>query len=148
MNKSSFHYQAQNLCINAFCFNKSSVVFFVLCFLAYVFLWMRPVLQWHNSAAPIFTPPSSAHHGFASPSPASSDLSQSQSLFDDEPVIILYWGYPWGIPSYVPPENQTKVTKEGYCVVTRDKRRIKNASAVLFHYTAVSKSDIPWKHYR
>ena len=143
MNKSSFHRQTQYSCINASCFNKSCVVFFVLCLLVYILLWIRPVAEW-----PSFAPQSSVHHGFASPSPASSDLSQSQSLFDDEPVIILYWGYPWGIPSYVPPENQTEVTKEGYCVVTRDKRRIKNASAVLFHYTAVSKSDIPWKHYR
>ena len=143
MNKSSFHRQTQNSCLNASCFTKSCVVFFVLCLLVYILLWIRPVHKWFS-----FAPQSSTHHGFASPSPASSDLSQPQSLFDDQPVIILYWGYPWGIPSYVPPENQTEVTKEGYCVVTRDKRRIKNASAVLFHYTAVSKSDIPWKHYR
>ena len=143
INKSSFHFLPQYLCMKASCFKKTCAVFLVLCFIVYILLRMPLVLQWPSSFPPNFT-----QHGFTSPSPASCNLSQPQSLFDNEPVIILYWDYPWGISSYAPPECQTQVTKEGYCVVTRDKRRIKNAYAVLFHYTTLAESDIPWKHYR
>ena len=59
-------------------------------------------------------------------------------------ILMLYWGYPWNLKSYVPPEG---LTSDG-CEVTHSRDRIKEADFVIFHYTTISSRDMPWKHYR
>uniref|UniRef100_H2Y538 Fucosyltransferase n=1 Tax=Ciona savignyi TaxID=51511 RepID=H2Y538_CIOSA len=56
--------------------------------------------------------------------------------------LILSWGTPWDMPWY--PEGHIV----GDCVITYKKERIREAGSVLFHYTALDKEEMPWKHYR
>ena len=71
-------------------------------------------------------------------------IRTSRSYHLRKNITVLYWGYPWNIKSYVPPEGQL----EDNCIVTHDRSKIKQADAVIFHYTVISKKDIPWKYYR
>ena len=59
-------------------------------------------------------------------------------------ILILYWGYPWNLKSYVPPEGL--IGDE--CEVTHSRDKIKEADFVFFHFTTISSRDMPWKHYR
>ena len=71
-------------------------------------------------------------------------MSISGSYRRGKKITVLYWGYPWDIKSYVPPEGPL----EDNCIVTHDRGKIKQADAVIFHYTVISKKDMPWKFYR
>ena len=59
--------------------------------------------------------------------------------------LILYWGFPWGLKSYVPPEGRLTWNR---CEVTHDRNRIEKADLVMFHYTIIQDSEMPWKFYR
>ena len=74
--------------------------------------------------------------------------SRMRSQVTDEnnrTFLILYWGFPWGLKSYVPPEGRLTWNR---CEVTHDWSRIENADLVMFHYTTIQDSDMPWKFYR
>ena len=34
------------------------------------------------------------------------------------------------------------------CVVTHNRSKLKDAEAVIFHYSALDKTSMPWKYYR
>ena len=59
--------------------------------------------------------------------------------------LILYWGFPWGIRSYGPPEGRPTWSR---CEVTYNRSRIEKADLVIFHYTTIEDSEMPWKFYR
>uniref|UniRef100_H2YSD0 Fucosyltransferase n=1 Tax=Ciona savignyi TaxID=51511 RepID=H2YSD0_CIOSA len=62
----------------------------------------------------------------------------------EERSLILYWDYPWGDKSSGAPEGDFV----GNCIQTYDRSKIKEAKTVVFHYTTIRKTDIPWTHYR
>ena len=36
----------------------------------------------------------------------------------------------------------------GGCVVTYDRSKLRDAEAVIFHYTGLDEEENPWKHYK
>nr|CAH04970.1 alpha3-fucosyltransferase [Ciona savignyi] len=61
----------------------------------------------------------------------------------EERSLILYWDYPWHDKASGAPEGDVM----GNCIQTYDRSKIKEAKAVVFHYTIIGKKDIPWTHY-
>lgn len=57
--------------------------------------------------------------------------------------LILYWGFPWNLNKYVPPEGDLEE-----CEVTYSRSRLHEANAIIFHFTNIKTSMLPWKHYR
>uniref|UniRef100_H2YSA2 Fucosyltransferase n=1 Tax=Ciona savignyi TaxID=51511 RepID=H2YSA2_CIOSA len=66
------------------------------------------------------------------------------SVKKEERSLILYWDYPWGDKSSGAPEGDFV----GNCIQTYDRSKIKEAKAVVFHYTTIGQTDIPWTYYR
>ena len=58
---------------------------------------------------------------------------------------ILLWRHPWGVETEGPREG-TDI--DGSCVITYDQSKIKEAEALVFHYSALDHETMPWKHYR
>nr|CAH04972.1 alpha3-fucosyltransferase [Ciona savignyi] len=66
-------------------------------------------------------------------------------IFNNRPPgTILMWDHPWSV-SFT---SQSEGSTFGRCRLTYKRERIEEADAVVFHLTAISDSDIPWKHYR
>ena len=55
------------------------------------------------------------------------------------------WRRPWGLKTEGPREG---FDVKGNCVITYDRSKIKNAEAVVFHYTALDYECMPWRSYR
>ena len=71
-------------------------------------------------------------------------ILQHRNYLKEKKFLLLYWGFPWGLKSYVPREG---LTSNG-CEVTHNRSRITEADVVIFHYTIISSHNLPWKYYR
>ena len=58
---------------------------------------------------------------------------------------ILMWEHPWRVKTEGPSDGKDL---DGKCVITYDRSKIKDACAVMFHYSALDRERIPWRHYR
>ncbi|CAK8684333.1 unnamed protein product [Clavelina lepadiformis] len=58
--------------------------------------------------------------------------------------LILFWDHPWFVKS----EGCREGKKFGICDSTYNRGRLKEADAVVFHYTVIRPGDLPWKLYR
>ncbi|XP_076804975.1 alpha-(1,3)-fucosyltransferase 7-like [Clavelina lepadiformis] len=58
--------------------------------------------------------------------------------------LILFWDHPW----FVKAEGCREGKKFGICDSTYNRGRLKEADAVVFHYTVIRPGDLPWKLYR
>ena len=79
------------------------------------------------------------------PTVSESTESFQTTAFYNRTFLILYWGFPWGLKSYVPAEGRPAGSP---CEVTHDKKRLKEADLVIFHFTNMHDRDMPWKFYR
>ena len=62
----------------------------------------------------------------------------------EKTFLMLYWGFPWNLKSYVPSEGPTG---DG-CEVTHRRDRIAEADVIIFHFTIISSRSLPWKYFR
>ena len=67
---------------------------------------------------------------------------QPFSLFSN--ITILAWRHPWNVPT----EGWKTGVLGGGCYLTYDRSKLKEAAAVLFHYSGLDQETMPWKHYR
>uniref|UniRef100_H2Y7B4 Fucosyltransferase n=1 Tax=Ciona savignyi TaxID=51511 RepID=H2Y7B4_CIOSA len=63
------------------------------------------------------------------------------SLHKPKSKLILYWGLPFG-------NSNVKERSQEECEVTYDRNRLKEVGMVAFHFTTLTKNDIPWTNYR
>ena len=57
---------------------------------------------------------------------------------------ILQWRWNWGVKG----EGFQEKRDFGGCVITHDRSKLKDAEAVIFHYSALDKTSMPWSYYR
>ena len=112
------------------------VVIFIVCIVTgrYLFL-MRSNANFQGIINLNYFPNAKNH----SSSSFAKNRSKSKQNF-----LLLYWGFPWNLKSYVPPEGPN----EKGCEVTHKRDQIAEADVVIFHYTIISSRNMPWTHYR
>ena len=75
---------------------------------------------------------------------ASQQILLHRNYSKQKTFLMLFWGFPWNLKSYVPREGPTG---DG-CEVTHNRSRLTEADIVVFHFTTISSQSMPWKHYR
>ena len=65
-------------------------------------------------------------------------------LFCRGRIYILYWRRNWGLPGWGWKDHKDL----GDCVVTYDRQKIKDAEAVVFHFSGLDVDEMPWQFYR
>ena len=71
-----------------------------------------------------------------------SQLRDKQHQADE--IVILYWKKPWNQENAWPPEGH----KYKNCLMTYDQNRLREAKAVIFHYSIAVPRELPWQNYR